>query len=96
MSAGDDLGSLGAIREAVDIYRKLARANRASFEAALATSLNNLSVRLNDVGDKGGALPAIEEAIEIRSRLAAKNLRRFSKDLKQSLRNRERIRQAAQ
>jgi hypothetical protein len=49
---------------------RLAKAQPAAFEPDLATSLNNLSLRLSDSGDRGGALRAIQEAVELSRRLA--------------------------
>ncbi len=68
--AGDRAGSLAAAREAVDIYRRLAKAAPASFEPALASSINNLANRLSETGDRAGALAAAREAVDIRRRLA--------------------------
>ena len=68
--AGDGRGALDAIREAVDIRRKLAGADPARFNPDLAGSLNNLSVHLSDAGDGPGALDAIREAVDIRRKLA--------------------------
>ena len=85
--AGDRAGALTAIREAVDIYRRLALANPARFEPDLAMSLNNLSNRLGEAGDRAGALTAIREAVDIYRRLAPANPARFEFDLAGSLRN---------
>ena len=84
---GDGTGALAAGREAVDIYRRLAKANPARFEPNLAMSLNTLSNRLSEAGDGAGALAAIREAVEIRRRLAAANPARFEPDLALSLNN---------
>ena len=54
--AGGDEG-LAAIEEAVGVYRRLAAANPAAYEPDLATSLNNLSVRLGEAGRRDGAWP---------------------------------------
>jgi hypothetical protein len=63
--AGDGAGALAAIREAVEIYRRLAAANPARFEPDLALSLNNLSAGLSDAGDEQGAKAERREAEEI-------------------------------
>ncbi|MGA9363500.1 MAG: tetratricopeptide repeat-containing protein [Bacteroidota bacterium] len=84
---GDRRGALDAIKEAVEIRRRLAVANPAAFEPNLATSLNNLSGRLSDVGDRRGALDAIKEAVETYRRLAAANPAAFEPDLATSLNN---------
>jgi hypothetical protein len=41
---------LDAIQDAVAIRRRLAGANPATYEPVLASSLNNLSIRLGEVG----------------------------------------------
>jgi tetratricopeptide (TPR) repeat protein len=53
----------------------------------LAMSLNNLSVRLGDLGRREDALAAIEEAVAIRRDLAAARLDAFDPDLAMSLDN---------
>ncbi len=85
--SGDRPGALRAIEEAVEIYRRLAQAQPAAFEPALAMSLNNLSNRLSDSGDRPGALRAIEEAVEIYRRLAQAQPAAFGPDLAISLNN---------
>ena len=85
--AGDNGAALDASREAVEAYRRLARANPARFEPDLATSLNNLSVRLGEAGDDRAALDVIREAVEIRRRLTGALPARFARDLAQSLYN---------
>jgi hypothetical protein len=84
--AGDGAGALAAIREAVEIRRRLAQENPARFAPDLAQSLNYLSADLSDAGDRAGALAAIREAVEIRRRLAQDNPARFAADLQRSLR----------
>ena len=54
----------------MDIYTRLAQAAPASFEPALASSINNLANRLSETGDRAGALAAAREAVDIRRRLA--------------------------
>jgi hypothetical protein len=85
--AGDAAGALAAIREAVEIRRRLARDNPARFAPDLAQSLNNLSNWLSDAGDDAGALAAIRDAVEIRRRLAQDYPARFAPDLALSLNN---------
>ena len=53
----------------------------ARYEPGLATSLNNLSIRLSAGGDGPAALDAIREAVEIRRRLAAASPARYESDL---------------
>ncbi|NIV15064.1 MAG: hypothetical protein GWN62_28585, partial [Aliifodinibius sp.] len=48
-------GALDAIKEAVDIGRKLSEASPQRYLPDLASSLNNLSDRLSAVGDTAGA-----------------------------------------
>ena len=76
-----------AVREAVGIRRGLAEGNAAAFTPDLASSLNNLSNRLSDVGDRGGALEAIREAVGIYRGLAEGNPVAFGPDLALSLNN---------
>jgi len=84
---GNKEDALEAIREAVEIRRRLAKANPVAFEPDLATSLNNMSSHLSDVGNKKGALEAIRKAVEIRRRLAKANPAAFEPDLASSLNN---------
>jgi tetratricopeptide (TPR) repeat protein len=53
------------------VERAKALPNSATQQAFLATSLNNLSIRLSDLGRREPALAAIEEAVGIRRNLAA-------------------------
>jgi hypothetical protein len=50
------------------VYRRLAAGNAAAYEPALATSLNNLSVRLAEAGRREEGLAVQQEAAEIESR----------------------------
>ncbi|MFB7124279.1 hypothetical protein ACFCY1_11830, partial [Kitasatospora sp. NPDC056273] len=54
-------------------YRTLAETNPEAYLPNLATSLNNLSVRLNDAGRPGEGLAVIQEAVAIRRALAETN-----------------------
>ncbi|MBP2290994.1 tetratricopeptide repeat protein [Azospirillum rugosum] len=85
--AGDGTGALAAIQEAVDLYRRLAKANPARFEADLALVLNNLSSELSEAGDRPGALNAIQEAVELCRRLTKANPVRFEPNLAWALNN---------
>ncbi len=76
---------LGLHTAAVVTYRVLL--DLASDSEEKGGLLNNLSVRLGDVGDRRGALDAIKEAVEIRRRLAAANPAAFEPDLATSLNN---------
>ena len=68
-------------------HRRLAAANPAAYEPALATSLNNLSVRLGEAGRRDEGLTAIEEAVTVYRRLAAANPAAYEPDLATSLNN---------
>ena len=68
-------------------FRHLAAANAAAYEPALASSLNNLSVRLAEAGRRDEALTAIEEAVAVYRRLAAANAAAYEPDLAMSLNN---------
>ncbi|MDQ1394271.1 MAG: hypothetical protein QOF30_3248, partial [Acidimicrobiaceae bacterium] len=62
-------------------------ANAAAHEPALASSLNNLSVRLAEVGRREEGLAAIEEAVAVYRRLAAANAAAHEPALATSLNN---------
>ncbi len=85
--SGDPPGALQASQEAVEIRRRLAKANPTRYEPDLAISLNNFSADLSESGDPPGALQAIQEAVEIRRRLAKANPARYEPDLATSLNN---------
>jgi hypothetical protein len=76
---------LAAIREAVEIRRRLAQANPSRFAPDLALSLNNLSNRLSDAGDGAGSLAAIREAGDTYRRLPQDNPARFASAFERSL-----------
>jgi hypothetical protein len=71
----------------VEIRRRLAAANPAVYEPALAMALTNLSIDLADVGRRDEGLAAIEEAVEVRRRLAAANPAAYEPALADSLNN---------
>ena len=52
------------------MLRDLARARPEAFGPDLAMSLNNLSIRLADLGRREEALSAIEESVEVYRELA--------------------------
>ncbi|MET9593160.1 hypothetical protein ABZY45_19795, partial [Streptomyces sp. NPDC006516] len=64
---------LAAVEEAVGHYRTLAEATPDAYLPDLATSLNNLSIRLGEVGRRADGLVAVEEAVAIRRTLAEAN-----------------------
>jgi len=86
-NAGDNVGALEAIREAVELHSRLAEANPAQYEPDLAISLNNLSNFLSAAGDNAGALEAIREAVEIYRRLAEANTAWYEPNLATSMNN---------
>jgi tetratricopeptide (TPR) repeat protein len=70
--AGPNGKELAAVEDAVASYRRLATAD-AAYEPTLGGSLNDLSVRLAQVGQRGDALAASGEAVGMFRRLAAAN-----------------------
>ena len=62
------LEALAAIEEAVKVRRRLAGANAAAYEPALAMSLNDLSNRLAEAGRRDEAERANREAAELKER----------------------------
>jgi hypothetical protein len=68
--AGRRDGGLAAVQEAVETYRALAEASPAACLPYLATSLNNLSVRLGEAGETARATAATVEADGITTRQA--------------------------
>ena len=85
--SGDREGALRAALEAVEIRRRLAKANSKAHEPDLAGSVNNLANRLSETGDREGALRAALEAMEIYSRLAKANAAAYEPDLAMSMSN---------
>ena len=67
--------------------RQLAADRPATFNPDLALNLNNLSLRLSDMGLLENALRAIQEAVEMRRQLAADYPATFNPDLANSLHN---------
>ena len=84
-----DLGRLeeavAATQEAVDIRRRLAQTRPDAFLPDLATSLNNLGIRLSDLGRLEQALAASQEAVDIYRRLAQTRPDAFLPDLAMSI-----------
>jgi tetratricopeptide (TPR) repeat protein len=83
----DPLALTLCAEEAVGVYRRLAAANPACYEADLATSLNNLSGSLAGAGRHEEALAAAEEAVTVYRRLAAANPAAYESSLATSLNN---------
>ncbi|MFI1988893.1 tetratricopeptide repeat protein [Actinoplanes sp. NPDC020271] len=73
---------------AMEIAQRIAdQHRRAGRMPELAAALNNLSIRLGDLGRHGPALAAIEEAVLIHRRLAGEAPEMFEADLARSLGN---------
>ncbi|MBV6701335.1 tetratricopeptide repeat protein [Kitasatospora aureofaciens] len=68
-------------------YRMLAEANPDAFLRDLASSLNNLSIRLGEAGRREEGLAAIEEAVSIRRALVESNPDAHLPDLAMCLNN---------
>ncbi len=83
------LGPLALTLTSQDVtaYRRLAAANAAAYEPALASALNNLSVDLAEAGRRGEGLAAIQEAVTVYRRLVAANAAAYEPDLAMSLNN---------
>ena len=64
-ATGDRARALAAIREASDIYRRLAKANPAAFEPDLARSLYVLGTVLRAMGKEADAADAFREGIRL-------------------------------
>jgi tetratricopeptide (TPR) repeat protein len=78
---------LDATQKAVEIYRKLAPTRPDAFLPDLAMSLNNLGIRLSELGRREEALEAIQEAVEVYRKMAASHPDAFLPDLAKSLNN---------
>ena len=76
-----------AIQGAVELYQQLAADQPATFNPALAMSLNNLSSLLSNLGHQEDALMAIQEAVKLRRQLTADQPVAFNPDLAMSLNN---------
>ncbi|KAG8722990.1 POC1 centriolar protein A [Ceratobasidium sp. 395] len=77
--------ALAAGEDSVHIYRKLAADRPTAFAPSLAKSLNDVSLRLNDLGRQEEALMAVEEAVAIRRRLSLDHPTVFEPQLALSL-----------
>ncbi|HSV66747.1 MAG TPA: tetratricopeptide repeat protein [Mycobacteriales bacterium] len=75
------------LSRAAALYRRLAEANPAAYQPDLAMSLNNLSIRLGELGRREEGLAAIQEAVEAYRRLAEANPAAYQPDLAASLNN---------
>jgi hypothetical protein len=63
-NSGDRDGALASILKAMEVSRRLARAQPAAFAPNLATVPNNFSNRLSESGDHDGTLAASHQAVE--------------------------------
>jgi tetratricopeptide (TPR) repeat protein len=79
--------ALAAIREAVDIYRRLAEQRPDAYLPDLALSLNNLAVQLGDLGRHEDGLAAISEAVDTYRQLAEQRPDAHLPELAMSLNN---------
>jgi tetratricopeptide (TPR) repeat protein len=79
--------ALVATAQAVQVYRRLAAANRTAFEPDLARTLTNLGIRLSTLGRWEDAVMATAEAVQVNRRLAVTNRTAFEPDLAGSLNN---------
>jgi tetratricopeptide (TPR) repeat protein len=84
--------ALAATAEAVELRRTLAAARPDAFLPDLASSLNNLGIRLSALGRREEALAATAEAVELRRTLAAARPDAFTPDL---AKQRQRLRRRA-
>ncbi len=79
--------ALAAAREAMELYRDLARSRPEAFTPYLAGSLNNYANGLSELGRREEALAAAREAVDIRRDLARSRPEAFTPDLAMSLNN---------
>ena len=79
--------ALEAAREAVEIYRELARQHPDAFRSSLASSLNNAALRLGDLGQREEALEVALEGVKIHRELVRQRPDAFLPDLASSLTN---------
>ena len=84
---GERNEALEAAREAVELYRGLAKASPAAYTPDLAGSLNNLATFLSEVGERNEALEAAREAVELRRVLVEASPAAYTPDLAMSLNN---------
>ncbi|MDQ1289318.1 MAG: hypothetical protein QG622_2884 [Actinomycetota bacterium] len=71
----------------VTLYRRLAESHPDTYLPDLASSLNNLSNRLGDLGRREEGLAAVQEAVTLRRRLAEAHPDAYLPDLAMSLNN---------
>jgi tetratricopeptide (TPR) repeat protein len=79
--AGQHDQALTATTHAVDLYRRLAQTNPATFEPNLALALNNLGIWLSNLGRREQALTVTTEAVDAYRRLVQTNPAAFEPDL---------------
>src|SRR5882762_1104739 len=76
---------LEAIQEAVYLYRQLVVDDPDTFNAALASSLNNLCKCLSNLGHRERALQAINEAVDLHRQCTVNRPDSFNAHLAESL-----------
>ena len=79
--------ALAPALEAVQMYRRLAEAEQATFEPELAKALGNLCFLLSKLNEPEEAVALAEEAVHIYRELAAANPAQFEPDLAWALNN---------
>jgi len=79
--------ALAPAQQAVDILRRLVRANLDAYAPDLASALNTLALVLEEVGRRAEALAAAQEAAELYRRLAENNRDAYAPDLARTLNN---------
>lgn len=85
---GQHMAALQAAQRAVELSRDLAAIDSASYQHALAESIDNLSNRLGELGQLEDGLVASNEAIAAYRTLAGANPERFRRPLAIALNNR--------
>jgi len=79
--------ALDVTKEAVEVYRKLAREHPEAYLPYLAGSSNNLGNRLSELGRREEALEATKEAVEVYRKLVRKHPEAYLPYLATSLNN---------
>ena len=87
INSGQPDDAVAAAQQAVEIQRRLAHANPATYQPDLAASLNNLANGLLRAGQREEALAAANEAVEIRRRLVEANPAAYLPSLAETLSN---------
>jgi Tetratricopeptide repeat len=85
--AGDKRAAIGASREAVRLYQRLAVGDPGTYLRGLAGALNNLGNQLAEVGERRMGLDASRAAVGLYRQLAAADPARHLRDLAGTLTN---------